>query len=113
MKSKTTIRLLPAALALGVLSACSGIPVALGSHQDGPPPAGAARQINAESCGFQLFSFIPIGVNGRAAQAYADLEVAAAGDFITDVKVQETWTYAFVGTSYCTKLQAKAIRRST
>jgi hypothetical protein len=32
----------------------------------------------------------------------------AGGDFISDVKVQESWTYGFIGTLYCTRLEAMA-----
>jgi hypothetical protein len=109
---KPIIRRLVTALSLASLAACSGIPVAMGTHLDGQPPTGSERKISGEACGFQLLSFIPIAINGRAEQAYRDLEVAAAGDFIADVEVQETWTYALVGTSYCTKLRAKAIHTS-
>ena len=93
-----------------LLTGCAGVPVRLGSRVDGAVPAGAERAIAAESCGFQLLLFIPIKINDRAERAYLQLENAAAGDFITDVQVQESWTYGLVGTLYCTRLQAKAIR---
>jgi len=72
-------------------------------------PTGESRTITAEACGFQLLLFIPIAINGRLESAYGMLEAKAGGDFITDVEVQERWTYGFVGTSYCTELRAKAI----
>lgn len=95
------------------LTACSSGPVALGSRLDGPPPIGKERAISAEACGFQLLLVIPISVNGRAERAYEDLLAQAAGDFIVDVEVAETWTYAAVGTVYCTQLRAKAIHKAT
>ena len=104
-------RLTGVALA-ALLAACAGVPVSVGSRADGPIPKGTERTISAEACGFQLFSFIPINVNQRADTAYKELEEAAAGDFITDVQVQEHWKYAFVGTVYCTVFQAKAIHPS-
>ena len=59
---------------------------------------------------FQRAGLIPVQAAYRAENAYKALEQAAGGDFITDVQVQETWTYAFVGTVHCTVFQAKAIR---
>lgn len=107
-----SVKLIIAALAAAMLAACSGVPVALGSRTAGPVPTGEARTIVAESCGFQLLLLIPIAINSRQERAYQDLEQQAAGDFITDVEVQERWQYGFVGTLYCTKLQAKAIRQN-
>lgn len=108
---RKTLRILATALGLTVVAGCSGVPVALGTRSSVSVPGGAARTITAEACGFQLFLFIPIGINGRMESAYRELEKQAAGDFITDVEVQERWAYGFVGTSYCTALKAKAIAR--
>src|SRR5205823_11702689 len=85
----------------GLLTACAGTPVALGSRADGPVPTGIERTITAEACGFQLLLFIPISVNSRAARAYQQLQAQAGGDYITNVQVQERWTYGVVGTQYC------------
>lgn len=93
-----------------LLSACAGAPVSLGTRVGGPVPTGAERTIAAEACGFQLLLFIPIAINSRAQRAYQALEAQAGGDFITNVQVQERWTYGFVGTQYCTGLRAKAVR---
>ena len=58
-------------------------------------------------CGFQLFGFIPIGINDRMEEAYVSLQAQAAGAATSDVEVKESWIYAFVGTSYYTTLQAR------
>ena len=94
---------------IALLAGCAGQAVQLGSRVKGPLPTGQYRAISAEACGFQLFLFIPIAINGRIAAAYAELERQAAGDFIADVEVQETWGYRLVGTQYCTQLRAKAV----
>lgn len=94
---------------LVLAAGCAGAPVKLGSHVSGPIPTGTERNISSEACGFQLLLFIPININDRMERAYSDLEVKAGGDFITDVKVKERWIYGFVGTGYCTALQARAI----
>lgn len=64
------------------------------------------REIFAESSGFQLLLFIPIGINERHQNAFHNLQSQAGSDFLTNIRVQESWTYAFVGTIYKTKLQA-------
>ena len=92
-----------------LLAACEGMPAKLGTPVTASVPAGTGRDISASACGFQLLLVIPINVNSRLQRATAVLEREAHGDFITDVKVQERWTYGFVGTQYCTDLQAKAI----
>lgn len=107
---KLITRVATALTVLTMLSGCAGTPVPLGTRVSGQLPTGAMRDISAQACGFQLFLLIPIGVNGRLASAYSLLEAKAGGDYITDVEVQERWTYGFVGTSYCTELRAKAIR---
>jgi hypothetical protein len=106
--TKSNKRLTMAAAGL-LLAACAGAPVSLGSRVSGPVPSGPARDLTAEACGFQLLLFIPIAINSRMARAYLQIQAQAAGDFITDVKVREEWTYGFVGTLYCTTLQARAI----
>jgi len=93
-----------------LLGACAGTPVSLGTRVSGSKPVGVERVITAEACGFQLLLFIPISINDRMERAYGSLQAQAAGDFITDVQVQESWGWRFVGTSYCTTLQAKAVR---
>lgn len=93
---------------VALCSGCAGTIVPLGSR--GPAPAGTARTIEAEACGFQLLLLIPININGRAERAYRQLEAQAAGDFITNVQVRERWIWGFIGTSYCTALRATAIR---
>jgi len=66
------------------------------------------REITAKAGGFQLFLFIPIGINGRQERAYEKLKEMAGRDYITDIEIKESWGYAFVGNSYKTTLRAKA-----
>jgi hypothetical protein len=56
---------------------------------------------------------IPINTNTRATRAYESLRRQAGEDVIADVKIQESWFYGFVGTGYCTALQATAYPRAT
>lgn len=102
-------KLLVTITAACLLTACAGSPVSLGTRVT-DVPVGESRPITAEACGMQLLLFIPIGVNNRLERAYNSLQSQAGGAIITDVKVNERWVYRFVGTSYCTELQANAIQ---
>lgn len=101
--------LLATIMIANLLAGCAGAPVPLGTHITDAAPIGTTKPITASACGFQLLLFIPIGVNDRLERAYGSLQAQAAGAIITDVEVKESWSYGFVGTSYCTTLQAKAI----
>lgn len=89
---------------------CSGVPVRIDSFPKQPVDTtkGKGRTITAKSCGFQLFLLIPIMVNGRQAKAYQELLMKAERDYITNIKIKESWVYGFVGTAYCTELEATA-----
>ncbi|MGP8152688.1 MAG: hypothetical protein ACLQBQ_00860 [Smithella sp.] len=64
------------------------------------------NMITAQSSGFQLFYIIPFNINGRFEDAYNDLLRQAGSGYLTDVKINESWTYAFVGTVWTTQLSA-------
>ena len=55
-----------------------------------------------------VFFYVLHRVNDRHEQAYNALKGQANGDYITDIKITESWTYALVGTIYTTKLTATA-----
>ena len=94
--------------------ACSGTPTQLGSPTTSTNEAyinadfSKGRNISAKKCGFQLLLFFPIGVNDRLHIANSLLISQADGDYISDVKVTESWMYGLIGTKYCTKLDATA-----
>jgi len=67
------------------------------------------KDVTASACGFQLLLLIPINTNSRAHRAYDNLIREAGPSYVVrDVKVQETWYYAAVGTVYCTEFEAIA-----
>lgn len=66
------------------------------------------RKIEASASGLQLLLLIPIGINDRHDRAFGILRGQAGDSYITDIKVEESWTYAFVGTVYTTRIQAMA-----
>lgn len=99
-----------------LLTACSGAPIKIGEANQ---YAGATnidtyrgRNISATASGFQLLLFIPISVNSRHERAWKALLAQAGGDYVTNVKINESWTYGFVGTVYRTTLEATAYPRT-
>jgi len=66
------------------------------------------REITGSASGFQLLLWFPININGRHEGAYNQLRAMAGRDYITDVKIEESWTYCFVGTLYTTNIKAMA-----
>jgi len=108
MKILKKITLLIMIVFLMVSIGCSSAPLRINSTPQQPVDTSKGRVINAKSCGFQLLLFIPIMVNGRQARAYQKLLLTAQGDYITDVKMKESWVYGFAGTAYCTEFEATA-----
>lgn len=103
-------------VALLTLSSCSGRSIHLGNGQLGNSDQqinlkaidfSKGREISAEAGGFQLLLFIPININDRHERAYQMLRAQAGSDFLTDIKIRESWTYGLVGTVYTTRLEAK------
>ena len=110
MKAKNLLKILFLTVFAVYLTGCSGKPVTFNSVDPKlyANNKGEGRTISGEASGFQLLLFIPISVNDRHQQAYDVLKGQANGDYITDIKVTESWTYAFVGTVYTTKMTATA-----
>jgi hypothetical protein len=108
MKTMALIRWGVLLVFLVVIANCTGVPVNFIAMPEQPHDVTRGRTIEARACGFQLLLVIPISINDRAARAYTELLEAAGGDYVTDIKVNEEWTYAFVGTSYCTEMRATA-----
>ena len=116
MKSLYTGKLFTAAIFIALLVVgCAGQPIRVGFIEE---PMDAidftkGHHISAEASGFQLLLFIPISINDRQSVAYGRLQSQAAGDYITDLKIKESWTYAVVGTVYTTSMEAMAYPRIT
>lgn len=104
-------RFLLGALVISPLLGCVGVPVLLRIAENVQYDATKGRPLSASGCGFMLGGFIPIRVNSRQARAYSSLVSLAQGDYVVDIAVQESWTYSFVGSSYCTRFTATAYPR--
>lgn len=96
---------------------CSGAPTKLGpgtfdkSADIRSFDLDRGRTITAEASGFQLLLVIPIGINDRQQRAFQLLRAEAGADYISDIKVKESWTYALIGTVYKTTMTATAYPR--
>lgn len=106
-----------AILTLLTFSGCSGRTITLGNSQLGNSDQKInvskidltrGREVSAQASGFQLLLFIPININDRHERAYQSLRAQAGSDFLSDVKIKESWTYGLVGTLYTTRFEAKA-----
>ncbi len=92
------------------LTGCAGKPIKFVSsdiHSD-KIDFSKGRPIHATASGLQLLLFIPININDRHDRACQLLKAMAGNDYISNVKIQEEWTYAFVGTIYKTTISATA-----
>lgn len=105
----TKMALIAALAFSAVLSGCMGTAITIPTLTDQPIDYSLGRPITASACGFQLLLVIPIMSNDNAERAFEELREKAGKDsYIADVKVSERWIYAFVGTVYCTDMQATA-----
>jgi uncharacterized lipoprotein YajG len=106
---KSCLLVLAASIAL---AGCAGPSVKIGNATDiSQLDLSKGRTITASASGFQLMLLIPISINGRQERAYEDLRAQAGDDVITNVKITESWSYAFVGTVYQTTFEATAYPR--
>jgi len=112
MKTISRFAALGFAMACLLLAACSGAPIKTGATSQQVDAAeidfSKGRKISASASGFQLLLLIPISINDRHERAYRILLSQAGGDYVTDIKMDESWTYALVGTIYKTTLEAMA-----
>lgn len=111
MKASGAVGKLAAMFALA-LAACQGTPVYMESGSAPNQGTRKGERVVAESCGYQLFSFIPIRQQNRTVRAYEKLRVRADRRVLTDIEVEERWVWIVVGTLYCTRMQAVAYARS-
>jgi hypothetical protein len=115
MKSYCKYSILAFSISIIFCIGCAGTPIKIGvidqqfdsSKIDFTKP----HMISASASGFLLFTVVPISLNDRQDTAYCKLLVKAGSDYITDVKIKESWTYAFFGTIYTTEIRATAYPR--
>ena len=117
MKTISRFTIVGFAMACLLLAACSGAPIKTGVTNQRIDTTeidfGKGRKISASASGFQLLLLIPISINSRHERAYRILLAQAGSDYVTDIKINESWTYALVGTVYKTTIEAMAYTRKT
>lgn len=117
MKAMSPYAVVAFALACLLMTACSGTPVKTRDANSYVDTANVdfseGRKISASSSGFQLLLLIPININVRHKRAFQALMDEADNDYITDIKIEESWTYALVGTVYKTTFEAMAYPMKT
>ena len=73
---------------------------------------GSSRTIEAKECGYLFFYIFNFGLNTRLENAYLVLRAQAAGDIIANIRIEESWEYGYLGTTFCTRLTATAYERN-
>jgi hypothetical protein len=58
--------------------------------------------------GLSLFECIPIGINQRHARAYDRMQRKVPYQHLTNITVQDSWKWAFIGYKYSTIMRATA-----
>ncbi|MCU0858140.1 MAG: hypothetical protein MUC65_07045 [Pontiellaceae bacterium] len=66
------------------------------------------RTVKAGASGLLLFHLIPIKINDRHAHAYGRLKDKANGAYLTDIKIQDSWKFVFIGEKHGTIITATA-----
>ena len=111
MKARRRIMVGICLITLGCIN-CSGRPIKLICVNQCSNMANVdfskGRTISSTAFGLQLFLFIPIAINSRHARAWHALLAQAGADYVTDVKIKEDWTWAYVGTVHSTTIEATA-----
>ncbi len=111
------LSLLPVMAALLLVLACTGTPIRFGGRLPNFDPDrvdfSRGREISASASGFQLLCIIPIAVNSRHETAYRELLKKAGGDYLTNIRIEEAWTYGLVGTIFTTTITSTAFPHRT
>jgi hypothetical protein len=117
MKTISYFTIVGVAITCLLLAACSGAPIKTGATNQRIDTAeidfSKGRRISASASGFQLLLLIPISINSRHERAYRMLLAQAGSDYVADIKIDESWTYALVGTVYKTTIEAMAYPQKT
>ncbi len=117
MKTFSCFTILGLAITSLLLASCSGTPIKTQRANQHIETTNIdfskGREISASASGFQLLLLIPININNRHKRAFDILLGQSHGDYVTDFKIDESWTYALVGTVYKTTIEAMAYPQKT
>jgi hypothetical protein len=91
---------------------CTSIPIRLASSnqqiEDSEVDFSKGRHLSSSASGYQILLFIPISINDRQERAYKMLRGQANEDYLSNIRIKESWTYIYIGTIYTTTLEATA-----
>ncbi|MBU1053484.1 MAG: SHOCT domain-containing protein [Proteobacteria bacterium] len=105
MNIKTTlVTILLSAFVFG----CAGTPVHFSDAPLDKLDLSRGRKVTAKAAGIHLFSLIPIGINERHLDAYEKLQIEAGNDYLTNIYIQDSWSWVVIGHKYSTTLTADA-----
>jgi len=117
MNSQKILKIFAFYLLIVFFTGCAGTPIKFGgthpNFDNTNVDFSKGKEIVSTASGFQLLLFIPININSRHEQAFQQLIGMAGRDYITDIKIEESWVYAFVGTVYTTTIKAMSYPRKT
>ncbi len=106
MKKKTGVML---ALMVALLNAgCQGTRVEFSDVPLDRLDLSSGRKIVGKASGLYLFDAIPIAVNDRQMRAYQRLKDEAGSEYITDIRIADSWKFVFIGFKYSTVMTATA-----
>lgn len=71
------------------------------------------RKVMGKASSLSLFEIIPIGVNDRQLRAYENLKADAGCDYVTDIRIKDSWTYVWIGLKYGTVMTGTAYPEKT
>lgn len=110
MNIKTTlITILLSAFVFG----CAGTPVHFSDAPIDKIDLSRERHVTAKAASVHLFDLIPIGINDRHVNAYEKLQAEAGNDYLTNIKIQDSWSWVVIGHKYTTVLTADAYPEKT
>jgi hypothetical protein len=104
---------LPALAITGLLSACASGYTTVAPTP--PPKFTRLGPATGSACGSlgvlaTAYNFVPMGVNGRVANAYKNAVASVPGaTALIDVTMQEDWYWWFIGTARCVTVKGEAI----
>lgn len=96
------------AIIASICSGCAGTKVYFADAPLDNLDLSRGYKVKASASGLHLFNLIPLGVNNRQVRAYERLKKEAGDDYITDIQIQDSWKFVFIGVSYGTTLTATA-----
>ncbi len=96
------------AIIASICSGCAGTKVHFADAPLDKLDLSRGYKVTGRASGLHLFGLIPIGVNNRQVRAYEMLKEEAGDDYITNIRIQDSWKFVVIGEKYGTTLTATA-----